>query len=88
MHLRLGRAAIVAILVGFGLMLLVPLSVYAASPVVGFVREVDGLGRAYFATRSFFNFVGGGLLNIVAFQSFAIALIMLALRGRNYYPRA
>ena len=84
-NLRLGRAAFVAILVGVGLMALVPLSSLAYSPVTNFVREAVGIGRPYFAVTAFFQFLGSGLLNLVAFQMFALAAVILALRGRNYY---
>ncbi len=87
-NLRFGRAAVVAIIVGVGLIVLVPASSLAGGPVVEFVRETVGVTRPYFAARAFFNFLGGGLLNLVAFQSFALAAILLALRGRtlSQYP--
>ena len=84
-NLRLGRAAVVAILIGVGLVLLVPASSLAYAPVTGFVREAIGFGKPYFALTAFFQFLASGLLNLVAFQSFALAAILLALRGRNYY---
>lgn len=86
--MRLGRGALVALVVGIMLILLGPLSLLVVNPVIDVVRDIFGVGRVYFASRAFLNFVSGGLLNLIAFQLFAAAAVLLALRGRtpSQYP--
>lgn len=81
--MNLGRGALYAFLLGI-LWIVVPGlvgSVY--SPVLGFVRETFGMGSTWFAVQSFLNFVTGGLMNLLAFEAFSVAVILYGLSRRQ-----
>lgn len=81
--MNLGRGALYAFLLGILWLVAPGLIGNVYSSVLSFTRDTFSIGSTYYAVQNFLNFATGGLMNLIAFEAFTVAAILLGLRGRK-----